>query len=67
MCSANINLVITSTLNSQSVEGERMFGLVFTIFLGFVPSLINRITLFSGFSLFVQMVVQTTSAITFKI
>ena len=66
MCSGKINLLITSTLNFQSVEGDRMLGLVFTVFLGFVPALINCITLFSGFNLFVQVAVLTKSAITFK-
>ena len=50
-----INLVITSTLNSQSVEGDRMSGLTLSVFLGFVPALIICITLFSGFNLFVHL------------
>ena len=62
MSSGKINLVITSTLDSQSVEGDRMFRLVLTDFLGFVHALINCITLFSGFNLFIQMAVQTISA-----
>ena len=57
-----INLVTTSTLNSQS-EGDRMFGLVFTNSISFVPALLNCITLFSGFNLFVQMALHTISAI----
>ena len=66
MCSRKINLVITSTLYSQYVEGDRMFGLAFTV-LGFVPTLKNCIPLFSEFNLFVQMDEQTISTITFKI
>ena len=64
MCSWNINLVITF---SQSVEGDRMFGLGFAILLGFVPKLRNCISLFPGLNSFIQMTVQTMSAIAFKI
>ena len=67
MCSGNIDLVITLTFNSQSVEGDRMFGLGFAILLGFMPALRNCISLFPGLNLFIQMAVQTISAIAFKI
>ena len=45
MCSRKINLVITSTVNSQFVECDRMSGLGFIVFLGFVPTLRNRISI----------------------
>ena len=54
MCSRKINLVITSTFNSQSIEGDRMFGLGFIVFLGFMPALTNCISLFPGLNLFVR-------------
>ena len=37
ICSRNINLITTLTLNSQFVVGDRMFGLGFFILLGFMP------------------------------
>ena len=52
MCFWKINLVMTSTLNSQSAEG--MFGLGLTVILNFMPALRNCLYIYIYIYIFIN-------------